>query len=64
MHGISNAVSYLSNFPYTNIMGGMAFPRSGAGAATMAQKEGLCAIKAVNDSATLLNAKGFVAKGF
>jgi hypothetical protein len=29
----------------------------------MAQKEGLFAIKATNDNATLLNKKGFVAKG-
>jgi hypothetical protein len=56
--------TYLPNFRYGNIMGGMAFLRADAGAATMAQKEGLFAIKATNDSAALLNKKGFVAKGF
>jgi hypothetical protein len=55
---------YLPNFSQPTVMGCMAFLRADSGAEAQAQNAGLYVIKATNDSATLLNGKGFKAKVF
>ena len=64
MEKMNHVKEWIGEFKNNTIYGAMAFLVDEAGSARMAEKRGLFIIRATGDSASIVNEKGFVPRGF